>query len=132
MWQDIPVNIFYTLSFGLLLIKIYEEDLEGGKKAILASGLIVLTLVLNPDYSLYGVFLILLIHVYQGQWGKLAFAFMALGILFYNVHIQLYAVLAIPIMMTYNGKLGPKIKWFFYVFYPSHIGVLYFMSERLR
>lgn len=34
-------------------------------------------------------------------------------------------VLALPFMLLYNHERGPKCTWFFYVFYPAHILVLY-------
>lgn len=37
------------------------------------------------------------------------------------------ALAAIPILL-YNGKPGRKSKWFFYIFYPAHIYILYLIS----
>ncbi|WEG72796.1 TraX family protein [Vagococcus intermedius] len=37
---------------------------------------------------------------------------------------------AIPIML-YNGQEGRKIKWFFYIFYPAHIVILYLLATYL-
>ncbi len=34
------------------------------------------------------------------------------------------AALAVPIIALYNGKLGPKMKVFFYAFYPGHLAIL--------
>ena len=39
---------------------------------------------------------------------------------------QFFALLALPIILLYSGKRGrARMKYFFYVFYPSHLGVLY-------
>ncbi len=40
--------------------------------------------------------------------------------------ITWHAFLAIPLLLLYNGRLGDKnLKWFFYMFYPLHILILY-------
>lgn len=37
-----------------------------------------------------------------------------------------YAFLSIPILLLYNGEKGKrKLKYFFYIFYPSHLVILY-------
>jgi len=43
--------------------------------------------------------------------------------------VQIYAFLAIPILLLYSGKRGKiKMKYFFYVFYPAHLIMLQVIS----
>ncbi|MBM7617346.1 hypothetical protein JOC36_000903 [Weissella uvarum] len=37
-------------------------------------------------------------------------------------------VFAIIPLSFYNGREGRKDKWFFYIFYPAHILILYIIS----
>ncbi|WP_259718821.1 conjugal transfer protein TraX [Weissella confusa] len=41
---------------------------------------------------------------------------------------QWMMIFATPLLALYNGKQGRKDKWFFYIFYPTHIAVLYIIS----
>lgn len=43
---------------------------------------------------------------------------------YYNLNNFWFALTAVILVFLYNGKQGPKIKWAFYVFYPTHIAVL--------
>jgi hypothetical protein len=61
-----------------------------------------------------------LIHVAMLGLGVLIHAFQSS-----NLRIQLYALLAIFILLLYSGKRGKlKMKYFFYIFYPTHIAAL--------
>lgn len=42
---------------------------------------------------------------------------------------QWLMILAIPCFWIYNGKKGKGIKWFYYLFYPLHIWILYVVSK---
>lgn len=33
-------------------------------------------------------------------------------------------LLALPLMLAYNGRRGRPVKWFFYLFYPAHLAVI--------
>ena len=41
--------------------------------------------------------------------------------------IERYEILCVPIALLYNGKRGLKLKYFFYIFYPAHLLLLYIM-----
>ena len=41
---------------------------------------------------------------------------------------QWMMVFALPLILAYNGQRGsnsPLAKWFFYIFYPAHLWILY-------
>ncbi|MEN8698461.1 conjugal transfer protein TraX [Bacillus infantis] len=45
---------------------------------------------------------------------------------------QWMMIAALPFMLLYNNEKGPGLKYFFYVFYPLHILILYFIGMSLR
>ena len=38
-------------------------------------------------------------------------------------------VLALPFMLIYNNQKGPGLKYFFYVFYPAHTFLLFYLAN---
>ena len=46
-----------------------------------------------------------------------------------NSFVELFALLAIPLLCLYNGQRGKfNLKWLFYIFYPTHILLIYLIS----
>lgn len=45
---------------------------------------------------------------------------------------QWMMIAALPLMLLYNGKKGAGLKYFFYIFYPSHIVILYVIGVLLQ
>lgn len=43
----------------------------------------------------------------------------------YTLTIQVFNLFSLPLLALYNGKVGArKLKYFFYAFYPAHLGVI--------
>jgi len=103
---------------------------------------------LSTDYGAYGVIFILSMYVIKPKLFRLAVMaffcvwqhrftiqfFVENGLIYLNYNI--YFVLMIPATLLavvfvafYNEKRGRDVKWFFYVFYPLHLGVLVLMRE---
>jgi len=132
LFMTIPVNIFYTLSFGLLCIMIYESDYDDIKKIAGIAGVLFVTLTIQPDYSIYGVLLIFSIHLLKDRYIYMIGVFLLLSIILYGpTSIQGFAALTPLIFMTYNQQKGRSMKYLFYLFYPVHIVFLEWLGQRI-
>lgn len=125
-------NVFFTLFIGLAMISAMQRIVSKNRNPMYNSVYLivamVLAYVLKTDYSVYGIAVIYIFYCFrerrvQGCMG-LAVASVLGGL------IQTAAVLAVPFIMLYNGKKGPKladnklVKYGFYIFYPVHILIL--------
>lgn len=45
--------------------------------------------------------------------------------------LQFLMVWVLPLMLRYNGEKGPGMKWLFYVFYPLHTFLLFYLANFL-
>ncbi|MEG0353459.1 MAG: TraX family protein [Cellulosilyticaceae bacterium] len=46
----------------------------------------------------------------------------------FSTYYEWMGIFAIPILILYNGERGKSMKRFFYIFYPAHVYIFYFIS----
>jgi hypothetical protein len=126
-------NVFFTLFLGVLAITLLEKRVgkNGNIVAVPVILLLFLAELLRMDYGATGVAMILCLYfLYQQKYLKFVGLFF-INTLFQGIQsIQFYASFSIIPLLCYNGKRGPKAKYLFYVFYPAHLFILYWINYR--
>jgi hypothetical protein len=150
-WESVPsvnyvLNIFATLFLGLASISLYEKLKEKhiAYSWTAVTAIAVVAQVIGADYGAYGVFYIVVFYIAGRDIGKMLIggiilhglyaayevvsSYMVAGVIAFPHSIQLFSLLSIGIIALYNGKQGRKMKYFFYLFYPIHMIVLYMID----
>jgi hypothetical protein len=138
-------NIFFSLGLGVALMSSCEQLRETDDYFLHMLGILLLvTALLFTEASIYGVMMILVFYCFRERKGLLAI-FYTIGALLPTLMVPLtlqqlllydyqwMMVFALPLLFLYNGELGrggPLAKWFFYVFYPAHLWIIYLISYR--
>jgi len=82
------------------------------------------------DYGFCGVILPFLIYMGRTKNEKLFLC--AVGLIplaFVLKGVQVFSFIAIIFLCLYNGKRGSlRLKYFFYIYYPLHLGIIYLIS----
>lgn len=118
-------NVFFTLFLGVLLMYLLEKSPNIFIKAAEIMLILYAAEVLRTDYSDRGVLLIFIYYVLK-KWKEICLcAGAAWNFLYGWGQIQCFGVFSLPFLALYNGERGPKIKYFFYIFYPVHLLILY-------
>ena len=139
------------MTFSLSIIGIYAIDFYLNNKNLKSLCLMLLTsigiifvslilpMILNNtdfefDYTLLGILLPITIYFSKHKLLKLLFvAVISILLSILYVPYQLYSLLALPLLLLYNGERGKyKLKYLFYIFYPAHLVIIYFLSFFLR
>ena len=129
-------NVMFTFFLALILLDcaVNLQSKSGGQCTIweltIFIGVMVLAYAFHTDYSFFGI---LLVYVYarcaaaEERWKKVFPTF--LNVLMGGM--QTFGVFAIAPLYFYGGREGRKMKYFFYIFYPGHLLVLYFTRKYL-
>ncbi len=82
------------------------------------------------DYGFWGVLLPVLISLSDKDWGKLALTAAGLvPVSLYLGGVQWFSLFALIPLALYSGKRGKyKLKYLFYIYYPSHLAAIYLIS----
>ena len=125
-------NIYFTLF--LALVCIYAMDRLRERPVLLMSVLAITGActhyVIRPDYGIGGIAMILCFYVFRMQRTWQNFSVAAINICYYG-KIQRAGALALIPIWFYNGTRGPSVKYFFYLFYPVHLLLLYLIRRYL-
>ena len=124
-------NIFWELAMGILamisLKKIESSKLNYLIQVILRIAVIIVFAAiaegLNFDYGMYGIISIVALYAFREN------RLMQLLIGALSFYWEPVAPLAFLLLASYNGKRGKNIKYLFYVFYPSHLLLLYLVAR---
>lgn len=128
-------NVFFTLFLGLVTIMILSEVEKHQEwnvvlrillfAVIIAAGMSA-AYALKTDYSYLGVMCIVVLYLFRVR--RLPQVLAGCAAFFWW---ELPAVLAFIPIYFYNGKRGWNIKYFFYLFYPLHLLILYLICVAL-
>ena len=119
-------NVFFTLLLGYVGLYVIERlKQKPVPQIILLIVLGAMSVALQADYSIHGYAFIILLYALREYEIFRVFAN-------FTLDNHWYSLLAfIPISM-YNGKRGfikgPVLKYIFYLFYPAHLLVIYFIK----
>lgn len=137
-------GVLWAFAMGLLLIFVNES--EGLKiwLKILLSGLICLAAI-PADWSCVATILIFLFYKARGDFKKQALSLCIMTAAYFLIYfftvdrvyglIQLGACFSLPLLFFYNGKRGGSkkvnslLKWFFYVYYPAHLMIIWILFK---
>lgn len=140
-WPSTELGVIYTLFLGLLtLTALYVWNTRIEIKAVAAAVLLFLSAF--GDWAYFDVIWPVIFVQYRSDPKKKWILYSAVGLAtlipFSGRHwwISLcnLGIYMVPFLIhfLYNGKAGssrPFHKWFFYIFYPSHLLVLYFLKR---
>lgn len=133
-------NVMFTMLIGLLtmwLIEFIVGKIENWHfvfkliiKFVIIIAMAVIAELLKVDYGAIGIITIAIIYNLRiGKTGKtaVACAFLSLATI-----SELGTFLSLPFVALYNGERGMKMKYFFYVFYPAHLLILFFIAKAMK
>ncbi len=126
-------NVYFTLCIGLIVIASIQwmkEKLDNPIAKILTGSIIVivgafLAEAMSTDYGAIGVVCIAIMYIFSNDKSTMLLAGAT------SFCWELPAPLAFIPIAFYNGKRGLKLKYLFYVFYPLHLLLLYFVGKIL-
>ena len=148
--RDTYMNILLTFSCSILLTYLLQEWKAKRNTGFLflltaaVAATYVLTRYVTLDYGFWGIMVPVLTTLAYPARGKpmdpshraLSLALFTVGLLLVVLRygtLQLYSLLALPLMYLYSGKRGKgKYKYAFYIFYPLHLIVLEIIAWLVR
>lgn len=112
-----------------------DKMISGLSFVILTLLAFVMCLAVDVDYGFFGIMLPVFTSFFNDRPRRLAMftaSLLALSIdlISGGFIVQFWSLLTVPLLATYNGKPGKyRMKYFFYIFYPVHLVILYAIQQ---
>ncbi len=149
--KELYLNVLVTFSLSIAIIFAlqYLKKSKDAKQGlfrlcilgVILIGVYILTELVTVDYNTFGVLLPVFPALVMGEGDennnsllmfKTAFPLLCIGVAMLSVAmggLQYFSLFSLPLLALYNGKRGFKLpKYFFYVFYPAHLVVIYIIG----
>ena len=135
--SEFSLNIFFTLFAGLLAITIFDKFKNKYLGFICAIIIGIISEFLHFDYGWFGILIIFIFYIFKNNQINMLITFLLAVSLKYIILLirndfyfayyilALFTSLSIIPILLYNKKQGKNIKYFFYIFYPVHLILLY-------
>lgn len=128
-------NVMFEMCLGVIMLLAveylwYRDGLAPLLRLLLEGAVVAGCLgaahLMQLDYRWKGMILILVLYVFRRD-RLLQCAAGAAAFIWY----ELTSVFAFPLLALYNGQRGRQHKYFFYIFYPAHLMILYLLARLL-
>lgn len=121
-------NVFFTLFIGLMVLaglKYLEKPgiLYQALKLVCILAGMAAAVYLRTDYDAFGILVIVFFYQFRNM-ALFRDIFVSLGLLLCSL-TEITGLFALIPIHLYNGKRGLSLKYFFYLFYPVHLLLLY-------
>ncbi len=133
------LNVYFTLALGLITIAAIDYCKAQEKRGIIKKPIFVLLSAvaiicttsfadsIQTDYAGFGVLVIVIFYIFRDR-PLLTYIALYLATYYMSTNSQMYSLWAMVPILLHNHKKGPSMKYFFYVYYPAHMLILYFIS----
>lgn len=144
---NIYFNVLFTFLLGVCALYIYDKcnnKILGFLFVIIIS---IIAYFIKVDYGAFGILLIFVFYFFYNnkniKYSKLLMSIcvVLLGFIkylpdilntpsltLYYLALAIFTCLSFIFILFYNNKEGPKLKYFFYIFYPLHLLILYLIN----
>lgn len=138
------LNIFFTFALALISLHFYDKVKNKILGFIIVLFITILAELIKVDYGAFGILLIFSFYFFKdkpilmsissfilcfGNYIINIFSYPSLSFLY--ILCAFFTFLPTILILFYNKKEGPKTKYFFYIFYPLHLFILYLIHMAL-
>lgn len=142
--NNFALNIFFTFLLGLISLFIYDKFKNKILGFLFVIFISIVGELIHVDYGAFGILLIFAFYFFKDR--KILMVISTIILCFANyisdiiaypslylhyLSCAFFASLSLIFIWFYNKKEGPKLKYFFYIFYPLHLLILYIIHMAL-